>query len=99
MLAAECKIMSGETAMRFVVAALLLTGCASSSGVYEVSPGVYSVTSSAITSFGGAGAAKGDAYKRAQSECASKGKRMELVNQDANANFASGSADVTFRCV
>lgn len=85
--------------MRFVLVALLLTGCASSSGVFEVSPGVYSVTSSAITSFGGAGTAKGDAYKRARAECAAKGKQMELVNQNADSNFASGSADVTFRCV
>lgn len=79
--------------------ALLLSGCASSSGVYEVSPGVYSVTSSAITSFGGAGAAKGKAFKQAQATCAAKGKHMELVNQSADSNFASGSADVTFRCI
>jgi uncharacterized lipoprotein YajG len=85
--------------MRVLAAFFLLTGCASSSGVVEVSPGVYSVTSTAITSFGGAGTAKGDAYKRAQATCAAKGERMELVSQNADANFASGSADVTFRCV
>jgi hypothetical protein len=85
--------------MRLCLVALLLSGCASSSGVFEVSPGVYSVTSSAITSFGGAGTAKGNAYKRAQATCAQQGKRMELVSQSADANFASGSADVTFRCV
>jgi hypothetical protein len=85
--------------MRVLLLVLLLSGCASSSGVYEVSPGVYSVTSSAITSFGGAGTAKGDAYKRAQATCATKGKRMELVSQSADANLASGSADLTFRCV
>lgn len=81
------------------VATLLLAGCASSSGVYEVSPGVYSVTSSAITSFGGAGTAKGSAFKQAQATCAAKGKQMELVGQSSNSNFASGSADLTFRCV
>jgi hypothetical protein len=85
--------------VRVALLMLLLAGCASSSGVFEVSPGVYSVTSSAITSFGGAGTAKGDAYKRAQATCAAKGKRMELVTQNANATFASGSADVTFRCI
>jgi hypothetical protein len=86
--------------MRLVVPlALLLAGCATSSGVYEVSPGVYSVTSSAFTSMGGAGAAKGDALKRAQATCARQGKIMQLVSQDADATFASGSADVTFRCV
>lgn len=85
--------------MRILLFVFLLSGCASSSGVVEVSPGVYSVTSSAITSFGGSGTAKGDAYKRAQATCAAKGKRMDLVSQNADANFASGSADVTFRCI
>lgn len=84
---------------RLVLSALLLSGCASSSGVMEVSPGVYTVTSSAITSFGGAGTASGDALKKAQATCAAQGKRMDLVHQDSNANMASGSAQVTFRCV
>jgi uncharacterized lipoprotein YajG len=82
-----------------VAAALLLAGCASSSGVYEVSPGVYSVTSTAITSFGGTGTAKGDAYRRAQAMCAAQDKQMELVEQHSDSQFTQGSADVTFRCV
>jgi hypothetical protein len=81
------------------VAMLALAGCASSSGVYEVSPGVYSISSTAITSFGGAATAKGDAYKKASQTCAAQGKQMELVNQQSSANIASGSADVTFRSV
>lgn len=81
------------------LACLTLAGCASSSGVYEVSPGVYSISSTAITSFGGAATAKGDAYKKASQTCSTQGKQMELVNQDSNANIASGSANVTFRCV
>lgn len=86
--------------MRSVIAcAVLLGGCASSSGVYEVSPGVYSVTSSAFTSLGGAGTAKGDAYRRAQETCAKQGKQMQLVEQASTTKLASGSADVTFRCV
>lgn len=79
--------------------ALALAGCASSSGVHEVSPGIYSISSTAITSFGGAATAKGDALKKAQATCAAQGKQMELVNQESSATFASGSADVTFRCV
>ena len=82
-----------------IIAGAALAGCASSSGVYEVSPGVYSVTSTAITSFGGAGKAKGDAYKRAQSTCAAQGKQMKLVDQKSDSQFTQGSADVTFRCV
>ena len=78
---------------------LSLSACASSSGVYEVSPGVYSISSTAITSFGGTATAKGDAYKKAAKTCAAQGKQMELVNQKSSANIASGSADVTFRCV
>lgn len=87
--------------MRLSVAipVLALAGCASSSGVHEVSPGIYSISSSAFTSFGGAATAKGDALKKAQATCAAQGKQMELVNQESSATFASGSADVTFRCV
>ena len=91
--------MSGEQGMRVAILALLLAGCASSSGVFEVSPGVYSVSSSAFTSMGGASAAKGKALKQATAQCQSQGKRMELVNQSSDATFASGSADVTFLCV
>jgi hypothetical protein len=76
-----------------------LGACASSSGVYEVSPGVYSISSTAITSFGGAATAKGSSYKKATQTCAAQGKQMELVNQQSSASIASGSADVTFRCV
>lgn len=87
--------------MRLTMAIPFLTiaGCASSSGVHEVSPGVYSISSTAITSFGGTATAKGDALKKAQATCTAQGKQMELVNQESSATFASGSADVTFRCV
>lgn len=85
--------------MRLAFVALLLTGCASSSGVYEVSPGIYSVTSTAITSFGGAGTAKGNAFKRAQATCSAQGKQMELVEQKSDSQLTQGSADVTFRCI
>lgn len=87
--------------MRSAIVLLLfsLPACASSSGVYEVAPGVYSISSTAITSFGGSATAKGNAYKKAAQTCAAQGKQMELVNQESSGNFASGSADVTFRCV
>jgi hypothetical protein len=48
---------------------------------------------------GGASAAKGNALKQAQATCSAQGKKMELVSQSGDATFASGSADVTFRCV
>lgn len=82
-----------------IIAALLLTGCASSSGVFETAPGIYSISSTAITSFGGSATARGDAYKKAQAKCATAGKQMELVSQDASANIVNGSADLTFKCV
>jgi hypothetical protein len=82
-----------------VIVGATLAGCASSSGVYEVSPGVYTVTSTAITSFGGAATAKGNALKKAQARCAAEGKQMQLVDQKTDSQFTQGSADVTFRCV
>lgn len=85
--------------IRIALLAMLLTGCATSSGVYETSPGIYSVTSSAFTSMGGASAARGKAMREATTKCASMGKRMELVTASNDATFASGSADLTFKCV
>jgi hypothetical protein len=85
--------------LALIVLASAVSGCASSSGVFEISPGIYSVSSTAITSFGGAATARGDALKKATQTCASQGKQMELVNQQSSANIASGSTDVTFRCV
>lgn len=84
--------------LKFVGALLLLAGCASSSGVVAVGSDTYKVSSTAITSFGGAATAKGDAYRKATAYCAGQGKRLRLVTEQADNQFTQGSVDVTFKC-
>ena len=60
---------------------LLLAGCASSSNVYEMSPGVFTVTAT------GDGYTTADrvmdlAMGKAQEACASRGRRLDVVNQN-----------------
>lgn len=84
----------------FVVVGLCaaLGGCASTSGVIASEGGTFRVSSSAYTSMGGAGTAKGDAYKKAEAECARQNKRAEVIDEASKVTIASGSVDVTFRC-
>jgi hypothetical protein len=76
---------------------LILGGC-TSSGIAQIGPNTYTVTNTAITSFGGAASAKGGAYKAADAKCAADGKKAVIINNSTQATIASGSADVTFRC-
>ena len=78
---------------------LVLSGCASSSGVYQVGPGLYRVATTAITSFGGEGTAKGEAYHAATQECQRQGKQLSVVDDTSDAQFTQASANLTFRCV
>lgn len=78
--------------------AATLGGCASSSGVFKVGPDSYRVTSSAITSFGGAGTARGAGIKKAQAHCASLGKTATVTDATTEASITQGTSDVTFKC-
>lgn len=79
------------------IAALTLGGC-TSSGIAQTGPNTYTVTNTAITSFGGAASAKGGAFKAAEAKCAAEGKKAVVIENKTQASIASGSADVTFRC-
>jgi len=81
-----------------LVIAAALAGCASSSGVLQTGD-TYHVTTSAWASLGGAGTARGSAYKQAEATCAKQGKRVELVDQKADAQLTGASVDLAFRCV
>jgi hypothetical protein len=83
---------------RIIGLALLLAGCASSSGVFAIGGDTYRASSTAITSFGGSATAKGDAYRQATDYCTRMGKHMQLVDQQQDAQFTGASVDVTFRC-
>jgi hypothetical protein len=83
---------------RVAVLTLALVGCASSSGVFEVGPGRYRVTNTAITSFGGSGAATGAGIKAANAHCAKQGKRAVIAEAVTGDQATQGSSDVTFTC-
>jgi hypothetical protein len=79
-------------------ATLWVAGCASSSGVYQVSPGTYRITTTAITSYGGKGTATGAAAKTAAAECAKSGKQVHIMDESSDAQFTQASVSLTFRC-
>lgn len=81
-----------------LLAALAVAGC-TTSGIAQIGPDTYTVTNTAITSFGGAASAKGGAYKAAEAKCAENGKKPVIIENKTQATIASGSADVIFKCV
>lgn len=87
--------------MRCLLAAvaLVLSACASSSGVFQVAPDTYRITTTAITSFGGAGTARASAIRSANEYCARQGKQALVLEAEMASQFTQGSSDVTFRCV
>ncbi len=88
--------------MRYLLAAgaaLALSACASSSGVFQVAPDTYRITTTAITSFGGAGTARAEAIRTANEYCAQQGKQAMVTDAQMDSQFTQGSSDVTFRCV
>jgi hypothetical protein len=77
---------------------LLLCSCATSSGVFNVSPDTYRVTNT-IPSFGGIGKARGEGINLATAYCAKLGKVPIITEATVNSDFVQGgSSDVTFKC-
>jgi hypothetical protein len=80
------------------VFAFLLTGCSSSSGVFQTGPETYQITTTAITSFGGVGTARASAIQAANDYCSHLGKRPLVLDAANDSQFTQGSSDVKFRC-
>lgn len=94
--------------------ALILGGCATTSGVMEAEGGTYVISARAAPARGGAAGAMQVAYEEAQKFCASKGGRAVLVDARdrdvyqsaiggsssgfAGATAAGGNATIRFRC-
>ena len=89
-----------KPAVLLLTALLAVTGCASSGGIRELSPGVYSAS------------ATGDGYvsvprlrehslARAEEYCAHQGKQMRLTREDGEETHAGTDTtiSVTFRCI
>ena len=80
----------------------LLAGCTTmSSEVFEIQPGVYSITGENWGTYN-AGTVRMDLIKKADEFCKKQGKRLHVLNSsasDAVLYAKSATADVNFRCV
>ena len=89
---------------RFIlIAAVVLTGCASNSGVIAMGSDTYFVSRQAATGFNGMGTLKAEALGEAGQFCGSKGKALQVVSQkDAEPPFILGNypkTEIQFKCV
>ena len=86
-----------------VLVAILLSACASNSGVVQMGNNTYFISKQAATGFTGLGSLRGDAMRDAYSQCSKTGKSVEVTNTDqSHPPFLLGNfprVDITFRCV
>lgn len=80
---------------------VFLAGCATSSGVMQLGPDTYTISTHASVVRGGAAGAKRMALEEASRHCASMGKEILVMNTGVYAsNYGKGSdADLTYQCL
>ncbi|MFZ6757221.1 hypothetical protein ACO0K9_08360 [Undibacterium sp. Ji50W] len=87
----------------FCFAALLLTACASSSGVMSIGKDIYMVSRQAATGFFGSGTLKAEALQEATQYCEKLGQSFQLVStQEARPPYLLGNvpkAEIQFTCI
>jgi hypothetical protein len=84
-----------------LVVAVVLAGCASSSGVLRSGPDLFTVTATASPGAGGETTAKKSAYSDAAVECSKNGKAVNIISEKVTApTWTNGmhSIDLAFRC-
>lgn len=81
---------------------IVLTGCASNSGVVSMGQDTYFVSRQAATGIGGMGNLKADAIGEASHFCGAKGKALQVISQkDAEPPFILGNypkTEIQFKC-
>jgi hypothetical protein len=84
--------------MRALVVLLLVSGCATNSGVVTVGDGVYMISGSAPANSGGEVTAS--LYREANAYCAERKQELVTVGtKSRDAGFARpGNAEIQFRC-
>lgn len=89
--------------LTFLLAAVVITGCAINSGVVPIGQDTYMVSRQAATGFSGAGTLKAEAFREANEFCLSQKKRLQVVSTTEAqppyilANFPK--AEVQFMCL
>lgn len=83
--------------------AILVTGCASNSGVVPIGPDTFMVSRQAATGFSGSGTLKAEAFQEANQYCLSQNKKLQVVNtNEAKPPYILGNfpkAEVQFMCL
>ena len=85
-----------------VLAAAVVAGCATHSGVTPMGGGTYLLAKQAGTGFGGAANLKSELLREADAYCGGKGQDLEVIHAQENAGpYVFGHyprAEVQFRC-
>jgi hypothetical protein len=79
---------------------LILTACVSSSNVYQVQPGIYSVTATG-DGFSTADRVVDMGMQKAQAQCAGLGKQVKVVNQQQSRTRMGidTTMQILFQCI
>jgi hypothetical protein len=82
---------------------LLVSGCASNSGVMPIGKDSFMVSRQAASGFSGMGTLKAEAFQEGNEYCESKGKIFQVIStQDASPPYIFGNfpkSEVQFRCL
>lgn len=82
---------------------MILSGCASNSGVVPIGPDTFMVSRQAATGFSGLGTLKADAFQEANKYCLSQNKHIRVVNtSESSPPYVLGNfprAEVQFMCL
>ncbi len=82
-----------------LISLILLSACASNSGVYNVGDNRFQVATSATWEFGGRAGARGMALKEAKKHCDSLKKSVKVINSvEDYGHYEGGTVSLTFRC-
>ena len=86
-------------AVAMPLALVLLAGCASNSGVFQVGTNTYQISTRATWELGGRAGAKETALKEATRYCVGQQKTLHVLNISESYNhFEGGTVDLVFSC-
>lgn len=90
-----------NTRVLALLASLLLTACAQSSGVHKMGPDTYSVSVHAAPARGGVSGARSLAITEANEKCAKEGREIVVTNVSSgrSSHLPGGTVEVTFQCL
>jgi len=82
-----------------IIGLVLISGCASNSGAFQVGENRYQVATRATWELDGRAGAKRMALEEATKKCGSLGKSLKVINSVENyGHFEGGTVELTFGC-